>query len=80
MSQGVKTINSFFRFCTKQDEQKLYEKMLLTERQEAIYKMYYLQDKDINYIADTIGVCSGVVNKELKVIRKKILLILDTDC
>lgn len=53
--------------------------MLLTDRQETIYRMYYLKDKDINYIADTLNVCVGVVNKELKIIRKKILLILDTN-
>ena len=79
MSQTVKQVNSFFKCCTKQDEQKLYEKMLLTDRQETIYRMYYLKDKDINYIADTLNVCVGVVNKELKIIRKKILLILDTN-
>ena len=78
MSQGVKKVNRFFKNCNKQDEQKLYDKMLLTERQEEIYRMYYLKDKDINFIADTLNVSSSVVAKELKIIRKKILLILET--
>lgn len=79
MSQAVKIINSFFKSCSKQEEQKLYEKMLLTDRQETIYRMYYLKDKDINFIADTLNVSSGVIAKELKIIRKKILLIMDTE-
>ena len=79
VSQAVRIINSFFKSCSRQEEQKLYDKMLLTDRQETIYRMYYIQDKDINFIADTLNVCVGVVNKELKIIRKKILMILDMD-
>ncbi len=79
MSQTVKTVNSFYKNCTRDEEEKLYSKMLLTERQETIYRMYYIQDKNIGYIADTLNVCQGVVDKELKVIRKKILMILELD-
>ena len=79
VSTAVKRINSFFKSCTKQDEEHLYSKILLTDRQETIYRMYYLKDKDINFIADTLNVCEGVVNKELKTIRKKILMILDME-
>lgn len=77
MSDTVKTINRFYRFCSKPDEESVYSRLLLTDRQDTIYKMYYRQDKDINFIADTINVCPSLVDKELKIIRTKIINILN---
>lgn len=77
MSDVVKRINNFFRYCSKSDESLVYDKLLLTDRQDTIYKMYYRQDKDINFIADTINACPSLVDKELKIIRTKIIRVLD---
>lgn len=50
---------------------------MLTDRQERIFNMYYIRKLDINFIADELGTCNDVINRELKTIRKKLLKALD---
>ena len=73
MSTTSKAVNAFFRDALRKDVDGLAYDLLLTKRQEQIYEMFYIQRQDINYIADSIGCCSRVVQKELKTIRKKIV-------
>ena len=79
MSQEVKKINRFVKTAVKSDIDELSPKLLLTERQETIFNMYYIKDKDINFIADTLGVCNIVISNELKIIRKKMAKVLGYD-
>lgn len=72
MSNLTKEINSFFRLAGKDDVDLILSKMILTDRQMVIFDMRYIKGKDINFIADTIGCCSRVVQKELKTIRTKL--------
>ena len=72
-SSKVKAINSFFKTASRADVDSIQEKILLTERQETIFKMYYVQGKDTNYIADFLYVSLSVVCRELKTIRAKIM-------
>lgn len=76
MSKEVKEINKFFKTAIKSDIDEISPKLLLTERQETIFNMYYIKDKDINFIADTLGVCNVVISNELKVVRKKLAKVL----
>lgn len=78
MSETVKFINDFFKNALKSDVDIIKDKILLTERQEQIFEMYYIKKKNVNYIADTLFVCPMVINKELKTIREKIIKILHT--
>ena len=77
MSESVKAINSFFRTAIKSEVDQLQEVLLLSDRQERIFRMYYIRKLDINFIADELGICSDVVNRELKTIRRKVLKALD---
>lgn len=68
----VKEINKYFETATRADVNDLLSKIILSERQTRIFEMFYLRDMNINFIADTVGCSSSVVNEELKVIRRKI--------
>ncbi len=73
MSTTSKTVNSFFRDAVRKDVDGLSKDLLLSERQEKIYEMFYLRKHDISFIADTVGCCPRVVQKELRTIRSKIV-------
>lgn len=79
MSKIIKSINSFFRKAIKKDVDNLTSQIVFSERQEKIFKMFYLQKKDIGFIADSLCVCRAVVNNELKTIREKIARIIETE-
>ncbi len=72
MSDQVKRINMFFSLADMNDIDAVTSSILMTERQKTIFQMKYIQGHDINYIADTIGISSYSVDKELIKIRAKI--------
>ena len=72
MSDTVKNINAFFKTALRSDVDNLLDKLALSDRQIKIFEMFYIQKKDILFIADTIGVCEAVVSRELKRVRIKI--------
>ena len=73
MSTTSKAVNAFFKTAIKNDVDGLVEELLLSKRQEQIYELFYIKKLDINYIADTVGCCPRIVQKELRTIRKKIV-------
>lgn len=73
MSETSKAVNAFFRTAIRRDIDGLVDDLLLSRRQERIYELFYIKRMDINYIADTIGCCPRIVQKELRTIRKKIV-------
>lgn len=77
MSETSKAVNAFFRTAIRRDIDGLVDDLLLSRRQERIYELFYIKRMDINYIADTIGCCPRIVQKELRTIRKKIVSALD---
>lgn len=76
MSDLIKFINSFFKQAIKEDVNEVKSKIILSERQEKIFEMFYIKRNDINFIADTLGVCPMVINNELKAIRQKIIKVI----
>ena len=77
MSETTRKINRFFKTAVKSDVDKIEEGAIFTDRQRKIYTMFYLRRQDINFIADTLCVCSDVINGELKTIRQKIMKVID---
>jgi len=73
MSTESKAVNAFFHNAIRKDVDGLAYDLLLSQRQDRIFEMFYIQRHDINFIADTIGCCPRVVEKELRTIRKKIV-------
>lgn len=76
MSDEIKKINGFFKDANKSELNKIESQILLSERQEKIFTMFYVKKQNINFIADTLFVSSMTVNHELKIIRKKLLKLL----
>lgn len=79
MSEIIKSINQFFKFAVRKDVEKVRNDIILSERQMKIFNMFYIEKHDINFIADSLNVCSMVINNELKVIRIKLMKIIDTE-
>lgn len=73
MSETTKKINRFFKTAVKSDVDRVESGVVFTDRQKQIFTMFYLKKNDINFIADTLCVCSDVVNAELRTIRQKIM-------
>ena len=79
MSKIIKKINDFFRNAIKKDVDKINNELVLSERQQKIFEMFYIKKQNIDFIADSLCVCKMVVNNELKIIRNKIATILEID-
>lgn len=72
MSATVKKINGYFKAAVKSDIELLKNNILLSERQERIFDMFYLKKQDICFIADSLYISPSVVKVELRLIRGKI--------
>lgn len=79
MSKIIKKINDFFRNALKRDIDKINNEIVLSERQRKIFEMFYIKKQNIDFIADSLCVCKMVVNNELKIIRNKIVRILEIE-
>ena len=76
MSSEAKAVNRYFKTAIKSDVDKIKSEIILSDRQDTIFTMYYIQRKDRCFIADTLCISPTVVDRELKQIRDKILRIL----
>lgn len=79
MSKIIKKINDFFRDAIKKDVDKINNELVLSERQQKIFEMFYIKKQNIDFIADSLCICKMVVNNELKTIRNKIAKILEIE-
>ena len=79
MSKIIKKINDFFRNAIKKDVDKINDELVLSERQQKIFEMFYIKKQNIDFIADSLCVCTMVVNNKLKIIRTKIATILEIE-
>lgn len=68
----VRTINAYFKIATRADVNELLSKIILSERQQRIFEMFYLKRQNIGFIADTLGFSERVISEELDIIRHKI--------
>lgn len=76
MSQLTKRINEFFRLATKAEVKEVKDNIYITDHLEKVFDMFYLQHKDIEFIAYTTGCSKAKINGDLKLIREKISRIL----
>lgn len=51
----VRTINAYFKIATRADVNDLLSKIILSERQQRIFEMFYIKRQNIGFIADTLG-------------------------
>ena len=72
----VRTINAYFKIATRADVNELLSKIILSERQQRIFEMFYIKRQNIGFIADTLGCSERVISEELDIIRRKISVII----
>lgn len=72
MSEITKKINQFFRLATKKEVQEIKDKIYISEHLEQVFTMYYIEKKNIGYIADITGYGVTKINSDLRLIREKI--------
>lgn len=76
MYDDVKIINNYFRNSTKKDIENLLSNILLSDRQEKIFNMFYIKKQNVGYIADTLFLSEPAIYLELRLIRKKIIKVI----
>ena len=72
MSQLTKKINQLFRLATRKEVQEIKDKIYISDHLEQVFTMYYIQHKNIGYIADITGYGERKIQADLKLIRDKI--------
>lgn len=72
----VQTVNAYFKIATRADVNDLLSKIILSERQQRIFEMFYIKRQNIGFIADILGFSERVISEELEIIRRKISTII----
>lgn len=72
MSEITKRINEFFKLATRSEVKEIKDKIYISEHLEQVFDMFYLQRKDIEFIAYTTHCSKAKINADLKLIRQKI--------
>lgn len=72
MSELSKRINQFFRYATKSELNNIKNEVYLTEDLEKVFRMFYIEKKDINYIADMMHCSRAKIDSDLRLIRRKL--------
>ncbi len=80
MSETVRRINNFFRLASKSDIDKIKENIILSERENKIFDMYYIKRQDRGFISDTLFTSQSTISSELKQIRIKLVKFLRKEC
>lgn len=76
MSDSVKKANRFLKNSSKKEVCKILDEIILSERQEKIFQMFYIKKNCAGFIADSLYVSDDTVYKELAVIRSKMLSVI----
>ena len=71
MSAKVRNINTFFKNANRSDVESILDKIILSERQQKVFDMYYIKKQDVGFIADTLNFSYSVIKTEIKTIRDK---------
>lgn len=72
MSEISKAINRFFKEATRPEIVEIDNKTNFTDHLYKVYKMYYIEHKDINYIKDVTNCSRGKIEADLRLIRKQL--------
>lgn len=72
MSKLSKKVNEFFRSATKSEVKQIKDNIYISEHLEKVFDMFYLEKKDIDYIAYVTGYSRGKIAADLILIREKI--------
>lgn len=72
MSELSKRINEFFRYATRSEVRQIKDNIYISEHLNQVFEMFYIQKKDIDYIAYTTGYSRGKIEADLRLLRSKL--------
>lgn len=72
MSELSRRINEFIRLATRADIKQIKDNIYISEHLEKVFDMFYLQKKDIDFIAYSTGWSRGKIEADLRLLRSKI--------
>lgn len=72
MSELSKRVNEFFKSATRQEVKQVKDNIYISEHLEKVFDMFYIQKKDIEYIAFITGYSRGKIEADLRLLRKKL--------
>ena len=76
MFAEVRKVNEFFRGITQKELDDILGNIVLSDRQKSIFTMYYINRKNVGFIADSLFVSESVIKRELKIIRNKLMTLI----
>ena len=72
MSELSKRVNEFFRLATKSEISKIKDELYFSDHLLKVFEMFYIQKKDIDFIAYKTNYSRGKIEADLRLIRKKL--------
>lgn len=72
MSELSKRVNEFFRLATKSEITKIKDELYFSDHLQEVFNMFYIEKKDIDYIAYKTNFSKGKIEADLRLIRKKL--------
>lgn len=72
MSELSKRINEFFRYATRSEVRQIKDNIYISEHLNQVFEMFYIQKKDIEFIAYTTGYSRGKIEADLRLLRSKL--------
>lgn len=72
MSELSRRVNEFFRSATRNEVKQVKDELYISEHLNEVFEMFYLQRKDIEYIAYTTGYSRGKIEADLRLLRRKL--------
>lgn len=72
MSELSKRVNEFFKYATRNEVRQIKDNIYISEHLNTVFEMFYIQKKDIEYIAFKTGYSRGKIEADLRLLRKKL--------
>ena len=72
MSELSKRVNEFFKSATRNEVREVKDNIYISEHLEKVFDMFYIQKKDIEFIAFTTGYSRGKIEADLRLLREKL--------
>lgn len=72
MSELSKRVNEFFKSATRAEVKQIKDNIYISEHLNEVFEMFYIQKKDINFIAYTTGYSRGKIEADLRLLRSKL--------
>lgn len=71
----TREMNAFLRNAAKPEVDSVLSEIILTERQEKVFGLYFIKRKDVSFIADTLCISPRVICREIHEVRCKFLAV-----